>query len=107
MRHAGGTRLEVVLTLDTSGSWGCGAWWETKWFQLQWQGLDESATYGITAKELLQIVVAVASWGKAWQDKAVLARCDNMAVVAVSNSGSSREAEAMYLRRSLAFLEAK
>ena len=27
----------------------------------------ESASYGITAKELLSIVVVVASWGKAWQ----------------------------------------
>ncbi len=67
----------------------------------------ESATYGITAKELLPIVVAVAVWGKAWQGKAMVVRCDNMAVVAIVNSGSSREAEAMHLRRCLAFLEAK
>ena len=96
-----------MLTSDASGAWGCGAWWETRWFQLQWLGLGESASYGITAKVLLPIVVVVASWGKAWQGKAVLARCDNMAVVAIVNSGSSREAEAMHLRRCLAFLEAK
>ena len=98
MWHVDRSRPDVVLTSDASGSWGCGAWWETRWFQLQWLGLGESASYGITAKELLPIVVAVASWGKAWQGKAVLARCDNMAVVAIVNSGSSREAEAMHLR---------
>ena len=38
---------------------------------------------------------------------AVVAHCNNMAVVAIVNSGSSREAEAMHLRRCLAFLEAK
>ena len=107
MWHVDWTRPEVVLTSDASGGWGCGAWWGNRWFQLQWLGLGESASYGITAKELLPIVVAVASWGKAWQGKAVLARCDNMAVVAIVNNGSSKEAEAMHLRRCLSFLEAK
>ncbi len=106
MWHAGRWRPEVVVTSDASGRWECGAWWESEWFQLQWQGLGESATYGITAKELLPIVVATASWGKMLQGRAVLARCDNMAVVAIVNLGSSRE-EAMHLRRCLAFLEAK
>ena len=107
MWHVDRARPEVVLTSDASGSWGCSAWWESRWFQLQWQGLGETANYGITAKELLPIVVAVACWGKEWQGKAVVARCDNMAVVAIVNSGSSREAEEMHLRRCLAFLEAK
>ncbi len=101
------SKPEVVLTSDASGSWGCGAWWEARWFQLQWQGLGESMEYGITAKELLPIVVAVACWGSQWQEKSVVARCDNMAVVAIVNSGSSKEPEAMHLRRCLAFLEAK
>ena len=26
----------VVLTSDASGSWGCGAFWNTKWLQLAW-----------------------------------------------------------------------
>ena len=100
--HVDRTKPEVVLTSDASGGWGCGAWWENRWFQLQWLGLGESASYGIRAKELLPIVVAMASWGKA-----VLARCDNMAVVAIVNNGSSKEAEAMHLRWCLSFLEAK
>jgi len=101
MWHTKRTRPEVVLTSDASGSWGCGTWWETRWFHMQWQGLGESADYGITAKEFLPIVVAVAHLGKAWQGKAVLARCDYMAVVAIVNKGTSKEAEAMHLRRCL------
>ena len=100
-------RPGAVLTSDASGSWGCGAWCGSHWFQLEWKGLGTTADYGITAKELLPIVVAAAVWGREWQGTTVLARCDNMAVVAIVNSGSSREREAMHLRRSLAFLEAK
>ena len=107
MWHVDRARPEVVLTSDASGSWGCSAWLESRWFQLQWQGLGETANYEIMVKELLPIVVAVACWGKEWQGKAVVAWCDNMAVVAIVNSWSSRKAEAMHLRRCLAFLEAK
>ncbi len=107
MWYTNRSKPEVVLTSDASGSWGCGAWWESRWFQLQWQGLGESSKYGITAKELLPIVVAVACWGGQWQEKSVVACCDNMAVVTIVNSGSSKEPEAIHLRRCLAFLEAK
>ena len=39
--------------------------------------------------------------------KNVRARCDNQLVVSTINSGSCREAEAMHLRRCLAFMEAQ
>ncbi len=68
MWHAGCKRLKIVL-IDALGSWGCGVWWKTKWFQLQSQGLGESAINRITVKELLPRVLAVASWGKARQAK--------------------------------------
>ena len=75
----------TVVTTDVSGAWGCGAWWESQWLQLRWDGLGETARYGVTAKEMLPIVVDMAVWGKAWQGQSVLARCDNMAVVAIEN----------------------
>ena len=59
------------------------------------------------AKELLPIVVAAAVWGSEWAGKTVRARCDNQSVVAIVNSGTCREVEAMHLRRCLAFLEAR
>lgn len=61
----------------------------------------------ITVKELLPIVMAAALWGAGWSGKTVRAECDNTAVVAIVNSGTSREPEAMHLLRCLAFLEAE
>ena len=100
----GGT---LSICSDASGSWGCGAVFGPDWFQLRWQGLGEAQQYGIMAKELLPVVVAMAVWGQQWQGQMVKAWCDNSAVVAIVNSGSSRNPEAMHLRRCLAFLEAR
>ena len=98
---------EVAMVSDASGSWGYGAVCNRQWFQLKWTGHGKAADYGVTAKELIPIVIAAAVWGRSWQGKTVLAKCDNMAVVAIVNSGTSKEKEAMHLRRCLAFLEAK
>ena len=98
---------DIELVTDASGSWGCGAVCGTQWFQLEWDGLGSTKEYGIMAKELLPIVVAAAVWGGSWAGKTVRARCDNQSVMATINTGSCREAEAMHLRRCLAFLEAK
>ena len=47
---------------DASDSFGCGAWWDGYWFQLQW---PENCMLGsIAAKELLRMVVACAIWGR-------------------------------------------
>ena len=47
---------DITLTSDASGSWGCGAYWNTHWFQYQWS--EHTFSYGITTKELLPIVLA-------------------------------------------------
>ena len=108
--HAGDSRPGlpcVEMVSDASGKWGCGAAFESHWFQLKWQGLGNTQALDITAKELLPIVLAAAVWGQKWAGSGIIARCDNRAVVAIVNSGTSRESEAMYLRRCLAFLEAR
>ena len=97
---------ECDVVSDASGSWGCGAVFRGQWFQLEWKGLGSTQGYGIMAKELFPIVVAAAVWDPEWAGKTVRARCDNQAVVATVNSGSCRKAEAMHLRRCLAFLGA-
>ena len=51
------------MASDASGNWGCGAVYRRKWFQLQWQGLGNTQSLDIIAKELLPIVVAAAVWG--------------------------------------------
>ena len=101
-----GQEWQVSLESDASGSWGCGAIWGAKWLQVQWQGLEGVAELNITIKELLPIILAAAIWGRGWAGKLVRARCDNMAVVAVLETRTSKERDVMHLLRCLAFLEA-
>lgn len=60
-----------LVTSDASGSWGCGAFHEQHWFQLQWDQF--SAPWHITSKELLPILIASAIWGKDWAGKTIKA----------------------------------
>ena len=84
---------DVILTSDASGSWGCGADCDSQWLQYQWS--DLTVDYNITAKELLPIVFGAAMWGKDWENKSILCRCDNEAVVHIVNTGTSRDPVAM------------
>ena len=79
-----------TLTSDASGRWGCGAFAESgEWFQFcwppEWEGVH------ITVKELLPIVVACAVWGHLWPGCTVRCLCDNVAVVAIIKSGTSKD----------------
>ncbi len=55
----------VSLTSDASGSWGCGAWQNSNWFQLKWD--EHSVQLHIAAKELIPIIIAAIVWGKNWK----------------------------------------
>ena len=96
---------EATITSDASGLWGCGAYCGAQWFQLQWS--HSTMQFHITIKELIPVVLALAIWGRQWCGKTVQIRCDNAAVVAILNSGDSRDPDAMHLRRCLAFITAK
>ena len=50
---------DIVLTSDASGRWGCGAFWNTSWFQLEWS--EALSSLHITNKELIPIVLAAAT----------------------------------------------
>lgn len=89
---------------DASGTWGCGAFYDDKWFQLCWPPSLRSSH--ITVKELVPVVLAAAVWGSKWAGQNVMAHCDNAAVVAVLRTGDSKEPEVMHLLRCLAFLKA-
>ena len=93
---------DIILTSDASGSWGCGAY-----FASHWPWSPQTRDYHITVKELLPIVLAAAVWGKYWENKAILCRCDNEAVVHIVNTGTSRDPVAMGLMRCLYFIAAK
>ena len=88
---------------DASGSWGCGAWFDHHWFQLQWSPLV--ADFQIAIKELIPILLGCAIWGRTWSTCRIIWHCDNQAVVACLHSRSSRDPALMHLLRNLAFIE--
>ena len=94
------TAVNVVVTSDASGLWGCGAWCQLQWFQYQW---PEACAHHISFKELFALLVAVATWGRHWTPKQVLWRCDNQAAVKVISTRSCRDPSMMHLLRCLFF----
>ena len=91
-----------VLVSDASGNWGCGAYWNSSWFQLQWDNSISEAH--ISAKELAPIVLATAIWGRAWRGHTIRVQSDNTAAVAAINNQTSTVVESAHLLRCLAFL---
>lgn len=98
------SRPVVTLWSDASGSWGCGAYSDSRWFQFQWT--ENCMARSIEFKELLPILLAVLAWGRWWQGSVVQCRCDNAAVVCVLASRYSKSDDIMHLLRCLFFLEA-
>ena len=92
---------DIEFYTDACGSWGCRAFYHPFWLQLQWP--KSWHQYHIAVKELLPIVLAVAIWGQYWSRKHILCRCDNMAVVNILYSRSSKDNAIMHLIRSLHF----
>ena len=92
---------DLEFYTDASGAWGCGAFCHPQWLQLQWP--ESWHDYSITIKELLPIVLAVAIWGRKWSRKHIMCRCDNMAVVNILYSRTSKDNTVMHLVRSLHF----
>lgn len=97
----------IEVWSDASGSWGCAAFWDNQWFQLQWKDFLEFAEVCIAAKELLPIVTAAAIWGREWRNGRICFHCDNMAVVKTIKSGYCKEPYMAHMLRCLFFLEAK
>ena len=65
---------------DASGSWGAGAVWQHRWFQLAWKS-EQERQHNIATLELVPIVISAAVWGRHWQGQSILCKCDNLAVV--------------------------
>ena len=75
----------------------------------RWHGVSGPVfgSANISAKELLPIVVAAATWGYHWRGQVVVCHCDNQAVVAALRGGYCREMDMAFLLRCLFFLEAR
>ena len=88
---------EFNVVSDASGTWGCGAYWDGKWFHFQWPSVLQSLNIAI--KELIPVMVAAASFGNQWQGQLIQFTVDNMAVVHVLNSTYSKDPHLMHLIR--------
>ena len=95
----------LQLASDASGTWGCGAWHGSCWFQVQWD--QRAAALQIMVKELIPIVLACEVWGPRWHKHCVRCLCDNKAAVAALYSRTCRNSHCMHLLRALAFVEAQ
>jgi len=93
----------ITFSSDASGSWVCGASWQQHWFLCP--GAGQWTTQCIVVKDMLPVVVACAIWGPYWHHRQVLVLSDdNMAVVHVINSQSSKERTILHLLRCLHFI---
>lgn len=87
------------------GGGGGGAFWGSQWLQLQWPQAIQ--LHQIAIKELIPIALACALWGINWKGTRVRANGDNEAVVAVLNSGYSRDQVFMHLLKCIFFFCAR
>ena len=92
------------IQTDASGSWGCGAFSDGKWFQWQWP--PEILQISIMAKELIPITLSCAVWGPTVAKCKVLIQCDNLSLVSAITKGYSRDKEVMRLLRCMWFFVA-
>ena len=63
--------------------------------------------FNISHLEMLNILVALRVWGPAWQGKKLLVHCDNQAVVAILNSGATRDLTLAAIARNIFMESAK
>ena len=98
-------KVMVHIWSDASGTWGCGALWDSQWFQIAWDSVCQFAAAAIAPKELLPIIVAVAIWGHSWVRVTVVCHCDSTSVVAAINGSYCRDLAMAHMLRCLFFLE--
>lgn len=94
----------VVVASDASGAWGCGAHYQSEWFQFAWP--ESWHGQHIAAKEMVPILFAAAVWGRSWSGQRILCKSDNSAVVTVINMGTARDPLLMHMLRCLFFYAA-
>ena len=98
------TPSDICIQTDASGSWGCGAYFNGKWFRWEWPSAWLPST--IMAKETVPVVSSCAVWGPDLSRKSVCFQCDNSSVVAALSKGSAKEQTVMHLLRCLWFFVA-
>ena len=90
------------VSSDAAGSLGFGAIFDREWFVGEWSAAQQPLS--IAYKELFPVAIAASSWGPLWASKHVEFCSDNMSVVSVLRSGTSRDPNIMVLLRHLSLM---
>ena len=67
---------DITVYSDASVGWGCGAFADELWFQLEWPPQVKDFSIGI--KELIPVVVSAALFWKAWSGRLGEFKVDNI-----------------------------
>ena len=70
----------ATIQTNVSGSWGCGAFFDNKWFQWQWPW--EWQPVNIMAKEMAPIFLSCGVWGHLLARLRVRFECNNSSIEA-------------------------
>lgn len=89
------------LFSDSAASTGFGIYFKGHWAHAVWPDNwhIKGITANITALELFPILVALCIWGSSFKNKKIRFNCDNMAVVEIINSMSSKSDHVMVILR--------
>ena len=97
------TNEDVQLYTDSAGGCGLGfgAFFAGKWAAAPWpqSWIDLGITEDITVLELFPLLVCIHIWGPELRNKKIVFRCDNLAVVHIVNSMTSKSDKVMTILR--------
>ena len=96
---------DFLVSSDAAGALGYSAISGRDWFVGKWSIAQQPLS--IAYKELSPVVVAATLWGHSWATKWVEFCSDNMAVVSVLRSGTSKDPYMMALLRHLSLIAAR
>jgi hypothetical protein len=93
------------LFTDSCGSYGGGAFYENHWAVISWpESWGQDIRRDITFLEFVPILLAVWVWTPQFKAKKLLLNTDNLALVHILNSQTSKSPRTMALLRSLVLL---
>ena len=96
---------DIQLFTDSAGGpdLGFGAYFVGKWAQGAWpqSWVDKGITADITVLELFPLLVSLHTWGEELRNKKIVFRVDNIAVVHIINTMTSKSNRVMTVLRAL------
>jgi hypothetical protein len=98
--------VSLQLFTDAAAGIGFGIYFQGDWAADKWpqSWKNTAVVQDITFLELFPIVCAIAIWGSQLSGKKIIFRCDNMSVVAIVNSQTSKSPRVMDLVRQLVLM---